>query len=103
MAQHVTFFRMKVKPGKVDELRELVRQRRDEARRLADTGWESTVAGQSKDDRNTVWVAVTYDTSEHYYANAENPDQNEWYEKMRALLESDPEWFDCDVLEEQRA
>lgn len=103
MAQHVTFFRMKVQPGKIDEMKQLVKDRGAENRRQSGAGWESTVAGQSKDDQNTLWVAVTWDTSERYKANAEDPKQNEWYEKMRALLESDPEWFDCDVIEEQRA
>lgn len=94
---------MKVQPGKVDEMKQLVRDRGAENRRQASAGWERTVVGQTKDDPNTLWVAVTWDTSERYYANAESPDQNEWYQKMRALLESDPEWFDCDVVEEQTA
>lgn len=102
MAQHATFFRMKVQPGKVDELTQLMEERA-EASRLAGAGWEGTIAGRSKNDPDTVWVAVTWDTSDRYYANAESPEQNQWYQRMRALLESDPEWFDCDVIEEQRA
>jgi hypothetical protein len=50
-----------------------------------------------------MWGAVTWDTSENYYKNAESPEQNKDYEQMRALLAGDPEWFDCDVLEETRA
>lgn len=103
MAQHVTFFRMKVQPGKIDELKRLMDEEGSQARNLGSAGWEATVVGQTKDDPNTLWGAVTWDTSERYYANAEDPAQSEWYQKSRALLESDPEWFDCDVFEEQRA
>jgi len=94
---------MKVQPGKVDEMKQLVRDRGAENRRQASAGWEKTVVGQVKDDPNTFWGTVTWDTSERYYANAQSPEQNEWYQKMRALLESEPEWFDCDVVEEQTA
>jgi heme-degrading monooxygenase HmoA len=103
LAQHVTYFRMKVQPGKIDDLKRLTHDQGAEARRLADSGWEKTVIGQSKSDPNTVWGVVTWDTTERYQANANAPEQNEWYQKMRALLESDPEWFDCDVIDEQTA
>lgn len=100
MAQHVTFFRMKVTPGKLDELVALMA---DEPANMASSGFEAAIMGKSKDDPNTVWAAVSWDTSERYYANAERPEQNAEYEKMRALLEADPEWFDCDVLQEIEA
>ncbi|HUF53327.1 MAG TPA: antibiotic biosynthesis monooxygenase [Dehalococcoidia bacterium] len=99
MAEHVTFFRMKVQPGKLDEL---VRMMSEEPENAASRGFQSAIVGQSKDDPNTVWTAIAWDTSERYYANAESPEQNAEYEQMRALLESEPEWFDCNVLEEQR-
>jgi heme-degrading monooxygenase HmoA len=100
MAEHVTFFRMKVKPGKVDDL---VAMMNGEEPALAAKGWQSTIAGRSKDDANIVWICVTWDTSERYYKNAESPEQNASYERMRAFLESDPEWFDCDLVSEQSA
>jgi len=100
MAQHVTFAKMKVLPGKLDELTKLMDEN---PARLAQTGWQGSVVGKSKDDPETLWLCVTWDTSERYYANAGNPDQNAMYEKMRALLAADPEWFDCDVVQEQHA
>ena len=103
MAEHVTFFRMKVQPGKVDEMKQLVSDRGAENQRQAGAGWQSTVVGQSKSDPNSFWGAVTWDTTARYQANADTPEQNAWFQKMRALLESDPEWFDCDVLEQQSA
>lgn len=101
MAEHVTFWRMKVLPGKVDELRALMAENGDD--RLKDRGWVASVAGRHKENPDEVWGCVTWDTSERYYANAESPEQNATYERMRALLAADPEWFDCNVIEEQRA
>ena len=101
MAEHVTFFRMKVQPGKLDELKALMSG--DEGQRLAGRGWKQTIVGSGKNDPNDVWVAVTWDTSDNYYANAGSPEQDAEYQKTRALLTSDPEWFDCDLLEDSRA
>jgi hypothetical protein len=100
MAKHVTFWKMKVLPGRVDDLKKLMEGEDD---RVAGRGWEMDVVGVRKDNPNEVWGAVTWDTSERYYANAESSEQNAVYEKMRALLSEDPEWFDCDVIEERRA
>jgi heme-degrading monooxygenase HmoA len=91
---------MQVQPGKMDEMMQLMA---DEPARMAAKGWQRTIAGKSKDDSNTVWVAVAWDTSERYYANADSPEQGQDYERMRALLTADPEWFDCDVLQEESA
>jgi hypothetical protein len=86
----------------VDELKKLMQSQGDDER-IQGSGWEASVAGVSKKNPDEVWGCVTWDTSERYYKNAESPAQNAVYEKMRALLAADPEWFDCDVIEEQRA
>jgi hypothetical protein len=91
---------MKTLPGKVGELKKLMEGEDD---RVAGSGWEMSVVGVRKDNSDEVWGCVTWDTSEGYYKNADSPEQNAVYEKMRALLAADPEWFDCDVIEEQRA
>jgi hypothetical protein len=93
---------MRVQPGKADELRQIM-QAAGEEQRLKQKGWEMSVVGSRKENPDEVWGCVTWDTSDRYYANAESPEQNASYERMRALLASDPEWFDCDVLEESRA
>jgi antibiotic biosynthesis monooxygenase (ABM) superfamily enzyme len=102
MAQHVTFWRMKVQPGKMDEFKAVMDARQEEAR-LRPTGWGLTVVGRRKESGDEVWGMVTWDTSDNYYKNAQSPEQNAWYQKMRALLADDPEWFDCDVLNEAQA
>ncbi len=101
MAEHVTFWRMQVQPGKMDDLRRLIDEEDDG--QMKERGWVMDVVGTRKENPNEIWGCVTWDTSERYYKNADSPQQTQWYEKMRSLLASDPEWFDCDVLEERRA
>ncbi len=42
-------------------------------------------------------VAV-FDSKETFTKNAENPAQDRWYRELRALLETDPEWNDSEVV-----
>ncbi len=48
-------------------------------------------------------MAVVFDTQEHYEANANDPDQDVWYRKLVALLETEPEWADGEVLSSHSA
>lgn len=102
MAEHVTYWRMQVAPGKMDELRAHIGATPGEDR-IRGAGWKGTVVGVRKDNPNEIWGCVTWDNSANYRKNAEDPAQNEWFQKTRSFLTADPEWFDCDVLEERRA
>jgi len=35
---------------------------------------------------------------ERYYANAQDPETDRWYRRMRATLAADPEWQDGEVV-----
>jgi endo-1,4-beta-D-glucanase Y len=97
-AKHVTFWKMKVKPGKLDEIRSIMSSPADQER-IKKMGWQMTVIGSSKDNSNEVWGMVTWDNSDNYKKNADSSAQDADFQKMRALLEADPEWHDCDVQE----
>jgi quinol monooxygenase YgiN len=43
-------------------------------------------------------MSVVFDSEEHYRANAADPEQDRWYQEIRALLEADPRWMDGEVL-----
>jgi hypothetical protein len=102
MGKHVTFWKMQAKPGQRDALNNLMSDPSTQAQ-LKSAGWEMDIVGSRKDNPDEVWGCVVWDNSDRYYANAESPEQNKMYEQMRALLASDPEWFDCDVLAQDRA
>ena len=52
-----------------------------------------------KDEGDNEYYGVAIFTSkETYRANAESPEQDVWYRKMRDLLEADPVWNDGEFV-----
>jgi quinol monooxygenase YgiN len=49
-------------------------------------------------DHNEFIMTVAFIDKAAYVANAESPEQAADYEGMRALLESDPEWNDGEIV-----
>ncbi len=43
-------------------------------------------------------LSVIFDSKASYEANAADPEQDRWYQGLRALLSADPRWMDGDVL-----
>ena len=57
------------------------------------------IALRSVDDPREVWIASAFASREAYFANADSPEQNARFERMRALVEDGPpEWHDGDVV-----
>src|SRR5687767_7717020 len=50
------------------------------------------------DNPNEYYLVVIFDSEEAYKRNAASPDQDERYQKFRALLASDPEWHDGEII-----
>lgn len=91
-----TVFFMKPLSGKEEEVKNIFKE--------WSTSVKPTVKG-AKDgylyilvDGRMVGVAI-FESKEDYMANASNPAQDEWFKKLRANLEQDPEWNDGEVLE----
>jgi quinol monooxygenase YgiN len=53
---------------------------------------------RSVQDPNVLLNIVLFDSREHYEANAADPEQDKWYQRMVANLEAPPEWDDHEVL-----
>ena len=49
--------------------------------------WEDKEAGRA-------CLIVHFTSRESYLANANSPEQDKFYQRLRACLESDPEWID---------
>ena len=43
-------------------------------------------------------LSVVFESKEAYEANAATPEQDKWYQGLRAMLSADPRWMDGDVL-----
>jgi hypothetical protein len=43
-------------------------------------------------------MSVVFDSQANYTANANDPEQDKWYQEFRSLLDADPRWMDGEVL-----
>jgi antibiotic biosynthesis monooxygenase (ABM) superfamily enzyme len=89
-----TIARMKLKAGKEEEFKALG-QTEDE---LGIPGHLGEFIYRMDNDSNEYFMAVIFDSKESYHANANSPEQNSRYEQMVALLESEPEWHDGEIV-----
>ena len=89
-----TVARMRVKQGREQELMKMSR----EFEGNPPAAWVSTTIYRSKENPQEFWMAVTFRDEASYTANADSPQQQQWYEKMRANLDGDPEWHDGEVV-----
>jgi quinol monooxygenase YgiN len=53
---------------------------------------------RTDDDSNEYYLVVVFAGKAQYTANADNPEQDARYQKLRALLEADPEWHDGEIV-----
>jgi heme-degrading monooxygenase HmoA len=90
-------FRMVALPGKVEAVRELGEQWTRE-RGSRTPGYVGEFVYRSDSNRDEIWVAVVFESRETYMANADAPEQDQFFQKLRALLVADPEWHDGEVI-----
>jgi antibiotic biosynthesis monooxygenase (ABM) superfamily enzyme len=87
-----TIARIKVKPDKVRELYALGQQWDDQRKRVP--GFISTEILWEERETGRALMIVRFTNKELYFQNANSPEQHQFYLRMRACLESDPEWND---------
>ncbi len=49
-------------------------------------------------DPDEYYLAVLFESRDAYVANAESPEQDRRYRRLRELLAADPEWHDGEVV-----
>ncbi len=100
MPPHMTYFRMKAKPGErqrvIDLFDRWYRDRRPEA-----SGFVRVDLTSNINDPDEFMAAACFADKKTYDANSNDPEQNAWYQELRSYLVADPEWFDG-TLEKQR-
>jgi antibiotic biosynthesis monooxygenase (ABM) superfamily enzyme len=89
-----TVARLRLKPGAKEQMDQQMR----EYESLKIPGYMMTHVYQMEGDPQTYYMAVVFDSKESYQANANSPEQDARYQQMRALLESDPEWHDGEIV-----
>jgi quinol monooxygenase YgiN len=53
---------------------------------------------QSDKDPRELWIATAFENRDSYFKNADSPEQNARFEKMKELMEGAPEWHDGEVV-----
>ena len=89
-----TVARFKLLPGKEQELLDIT----DGFAELNVPGWVSTAAYRADSGDDEYWLAVVFESKASYRANAESPEQDARFQGMRALMATDPEWHDGEVI-----
>ena len=100
MAPHITHFKMRAKPGNremvIDHFDHWLRERRPDV-----PGFVRVVLCSNVKDPDEFMAYAMFADKHTYDANSNDPAQHAWYEKLRAYLVAEPEWFDG-TLERQR-
>lgn len=53
---------------------------------------------RSDADPQEYWTAGSWDSKDAYRANSDRPNTDANFRRLRALLESDPEWHDGEII-----
>jgi heme-degrading monooxygenase HmoA len=91
-----TVYRMRPKPGMEATIEDLMR--REEKERTRPTGFIAGYLFRSRSRPGELIGVAVFDSEASYRKNANDPEQDRRYRRLRELLEADPEWNDGDVL-----
>jgi quinol monooxygenase YgiN len=95
-----TIARVKVKPGMEHEFIALAERWTRE--RGAASGQISEQVFKLEDRQNEYMFVGIFTDRDTYFQNANDPETDRWYRKMRATLTADPEWNDGEVVDSYR-
>ena len=89
-----TVAHLRIKPGAEEKLRQQLR----EFESIKVPGFKSTSIYRADANPNEYYMAVVFESKDAYHANANSPEQDARYRKMRELLDGDPEWHDGEII-----
>lgn len=94
-----TVARIKLLPGKEAEMRAETEGYPD----LKIDGFVASAVYRADAGEDEYWLAVVFENREKYRANAESPEQDQRFQRLRALMAADPEWHDGEVIARETA
>ena len=89
-----TVAHFRAKPGTEQQLQQINK----EYETLKVPGFVKQYVYRMDSNPNEYIMTVVFQDKASYVANAESPDQHQRFMKFRALLESDPEWHDGEIV-----
>ena len=85
-----TIARVRVRPDNREKLREVL----EGEEQVAVPGFISSHLMFPEGREEEAYLVVFFDDRDSYMKNADDPAQDERYQRFRVLLEEDPEWID---------
>jgi heme-degrading monooxygenase HmoA len=89
-----TVARLRAKPGVQAEIAELAR----ELQGVKIPGMVADYLYHLDNAADEYYLVAVFETKAAYVANANSPEQDARYRRLRALLVADPEWRDGEIL-----
>jgi quinol monooxygenase YgiN len=90
---------IKVKPGRDEELLALLDEWNRDYRPKVKGAMGGTVYRLDADPNTFIMTAVFQDKAT-YEANADSPEQDKWYQRLRSTLTADPDWHDGEIVQQ---
>jgi quinol monooxygenase YgiN len=91
-----TVYHMLPKPGAEAAIRDVLR--REEQERARPAGFIAGYLFRPRSRPGELIGVAVFDSEDSYRKNADDPEQDRWYRRLRELLEADPEWNDGDIV-----
>jgi hypothetical protein len=102
MAEHVSFFWGKVKPGMrqglIDQMNKWDREQKSKAK-----GFIRSILVFGNKDQDDFGGVVRHDSTANYMANAGRPEQDAWYQELMKNVDGEIQWFDATLAGEWKA
>lgn len=77
----------------IEQMRSWERERKPKVK-----GAVASYLYKSEKDPGELILAVVFQDRESYFANAEDPEQDRWFRRLRELLAADPTWEDGEII-----
>lgn len=87
-----TIAKINTHPDKVGEVQAVIK-------RMAAPGQLVRYVYRMDANPGELWLVNIFESREAYWKNADSPEQHQHYLELRALLNSDPEWHDGEIIE----
>ena len=92
-----TIATLSIDPANVEAMGTLLREW-DDGVGSGDIGYVAGYLLQTDADPSVVKMIAIFEDEEKFRANAARPEQDIWYQSVRALLKADPTWEDGTVI-----
>jgi quinol monooxygenase YgiN len=87
-----TIARVKIEPTKIEELKAVGDSMGTAPGQIARYAYKMDA------DPGEIYLVAVFESKEAYWANAQSPEQNERFMRLRALFLEDPEWHDGEIV-----